>query len=230
MENTSTPYNYSRFKPSFYDLENFPGPKPGEQFPSLILNDRKGNKVSIEDYKDKWIVVESGSVTCPQYVGNIDSMRNLQDKYPDVVFLVLYVREAHPGNKISSHKSYEEKCTSAALTEGYGEFRPVLVDTLEGPYHQKLGKLPNFVYILNPEQQIVFRSDWNVSNEIDRVLSKSDPKEIFLDDHFEPKLAHPLLAAKVLFNAGWIAFLDIVLGLPRLIIMHFKSKKIKRFS
>jgi Iodothyronine deiodinase len=229
LDSHHQPYNYARFKPKFYDLEHFPGPKPGEKFPSIQLNDGKGNEIPIDHYKGEWVVIETGSVTCPQYVANINFMKDLQEKYPKVEFLLLYIREAHPGNKIPSHKTFEEKCMRANLSKKYDEFRPAFIDDLDGHTHKKLGMLPNCIYILNPEQVVVFRSDWNVPMEIDRVLKKSDPEAIFLDDHFEPKPAPPLLATKVLLNAGWESFLDLILGLPKLINMHFKTKNIKRF-
>jgi len=156
-------------------------------------------------------------------------MKALYQKYPDVTFLILYVREAHPGNKLKPPGSYEEKRQRAQKTKDFNEFRTLLVDTVEGQCHQSLGIRPNFVYILNPSREVVFRSDWNVPDEVDNILFERNPKKFFERDHFEPHLAHPVLAIQVLMKAGILALVDIVLGLPQLLRMHIKSKKITKF-
>ena len=58
-----------------------------------------GKKISLSDYKDKWLVLETGSLTCPMFVKNINPLRDVRAKHPDVEFLVIYVREAHPGSR-----------------------------------------------------------------------------------------------------------------------------------
>ena len=70
------------------------------------LTDLNGNAVNLEDYKGKWLVIESGSLTCPMYVKRKALLEN-QGKHPDVEWLVVYVREAHPGEKAAQVKSIE---------------------------------------------------------------------------------------------------------------------------
>ena len=93
-------YNYPRFKMSNYELGYFPGPKAGDQVDyGYTFTDLNGKAVNLEDYKGKWLVIESGSLTCPMYVKNVKAFARLTEKYPDVEWLVVYVREAHPGEE-----------------------------------------------------------------------------------------------------------------------------------
>ena len=65
-------YAYPRFKMSNYELGYFPGPKAGETVNyDYTLTDLDGKEGSLSDYKRKWLVIESGSLTCPMYVKNV---------------------------------------------------------------------------------------------------------------------------------------------------------------
>ena len=71
-------YNYPRFKMSNYELGYFPGPKAGEVIDyDYKLTDLDGNEVELSDYKGKWLVIESGSLTCPMYVKNVKPFANV---------------------------------------------------------------------------------------------------------------------------------------------------------
>ena len=62
-------YNYERFRMENYELGYFPGPKAGDHVNyDYIFHDLEGNEVLLNDYKGKWLVIESGSLTCPMYV------------------------------------------------------------------------------------------------------------------------------------------------------------------
>ena len=72
-------YNYPRFKMSNYELGYFPGPKAGEVIDyDYKLTDLDGNEVELSDYKGKWLVIESGSLTCPMYVKNVKPFAKLK--------------------------------------------------------------------------------------------------------------------------------------------------------
>lgn len=223
-------YNYPRFKASYYDLDHFKGPKPSQGFSLFSLKNTEGETVNLTSFKKKWIVLETGSFTCPQYIDNIDKMKDLQKKFPEIVFLILYVREAHPGNKVKPAISHLEKQTLAKrVQQDYQETRPILVDTIEGVIHQSIGSRPNSVYVITPQGKVFFRSDWNVPEKLEEALRKRDQESYLENDHFEPKLAHPLVAIKVILKAGILALFDIIKALPKLMLMHLKSKKITKF-
>ena len=51
--------------------------------------------MKLEDFKGKWVVIETESITCSMYVKNFGGVAKLREKYPDVEFLRVYMREAH---------------------------------------------------------------------------------------------------------------------------------------
>ena len=174
-------YNYNRFKTSNYDYEKFPGPKAGETMLDFTLHTMDGEKVSLSDYKGQWVVLETGSLTCPMYVKNIKPIDKVKEKYPDVKFLVVYVREAHPGSRRGAHEDLEAKTEMAREVQAdYGEKRDILVDDVDGTMHQAYGSFPNMIYIIDPEGTVVYRCDWSFAKHIDRVLQDRpniDPSE-----------------------------------------------------
>jgi len=115
-------YNYQRFKLSDYDLTQFPGPRAGDKMPDFTLYDQQGNAVRLSDFRGKWVVIETGSTSCMMYARHVSAANQLAEKYPDVEFLVVYVREAHPGRKLPAHRSLEQKLEmSKTLAPLYGE-------------------------------------------------------------------------------------------------------------
>ena len=144
-------YNYDRFKLEHYDLADFPGPRPGEPFPDFELLDASGASVPLSGYRGKWLVLETGSLTCNMYARHIKAMSGIRGKFPDVEFLLLYVREAHPGSRVPQHASMSDKADNAALLEdAYGENRQVLIDNMDGGVHRALGSHPDMIYIVDP--------------------------------------------------------------------------------
>lgn len=125
-------YNNPRFQVKQYDFDLFVGPAAGEKFKDFSPTDLEtGEPVKLSDFAGKWVVFETGSSTCSMYTKNIPDMGAVAKDFPDVEFLLVYVREAHPGERLHQHKNYDEKATAAKLLKPrYGENRRVLVDSL----------------------------------------------------------------------------------------------------
>ena len=215
-------YNYSRFRMSVYELGYFPGPKAGEKVDyGYTLTDLNGNTVNLEDYQDKWLVIESGSLTCPMYVKNVKPYSKLKEKYPDVEWLVVYVREAHPGERAAQATSIEEKINYAKRSrDDYGESRPIAVDTVDGKWHHDWGLLPNTVYVINPEGMVIYRADWSFAQNVDRVLQNRN--KINTNEHIPIIGAAPWITIPVTLKGGWIALFDILIIFPKVYYEHFK--------
>ena len=212
-------YNYDRYSMSEYDLGSFPGRKAGEQADDFTLFTTDGGEVGLSDYRGRWLVIETGSITCSMYVRNIGGVRRLRDKYPDVEFLLVYVREAHPGSRLKPPASQREKLElGRRLKEIYGDPRDVLVDTLDGEMHRGYGALPNMVYVVDPEGQVVYRCDWAFPKKIDRVLANRPGIE--KNEHEQIITAAPWIMAPVVLRGGWDALWDLTVALPGLIWAH----------
>lgn len=216
-------YNYKRFRMDNYELGYFPGPKAGETMNyDYTFHDLEGNEIQLKDYMGKWLVIESGSLTCPMYVKNVKPFEKLKDKYPDVEWLVVYVREAHPGSRIKPPSSIDEKIDMAKRSmSDYGEERKMVVDSVDGRWHHEWGLLPNMVYVINPQGQVIYRADWAFAKNVDRVLSNRDT--IDTNEHIVILGTPPWVFIPVTLKAGWIALWDILVGLPALLINHVKA-------
>lgn len=222
------PYLRPRFSPSHYDLSAFPGPRAGEPARDFTLYDLDGNPVKLSDYRGKWVVLETGSATCSMYTKNIPGIKQLETEFPDVEFLVVYVREAHPGERLSQHKSFDDKQRAAALLKPrYGENRPILIDTLEGEMHRVYGLLPNIVYIINPEGIVHYRCNWATIDGIRNALKDRD--SIHTDENADMlKLwrdRDTFNSLRTMWTGGFIALWDFAKAVPRLLKGHRVADK-----
>jgi len=215
-------YNYERFKMSNYELGYFPGPKAGETANlDYTFTDLDGKEIKLSDYKGKWLVIESGSLTCPMYVKNVRPFDDLKKKHPDVEWLVVYVREAHPGEKAKPAQSIDDKIAFAKRNrDDYREDRKIIVDDVKGTWHHDWGLLPNMVYVINPEGQVIYRADWSFAKNVARVLDNRD--HIVRDEHIVIIGAAPWITIPVTLKGGWIALWDILKIFPKVYYEHFK--------
>jgi hypothetical protein len=215
-------YNHGRFRLSDYDLTQFPGPKAGEPAPDFGLTGLDGDPLHLSSFRGRWLVLETASVSCMMYARNVDKIGLLRKKYPDVEWLVVYVREAHPGRRRPAHRDMAQKLALAKSLKGdHGEMRTVVADTLAGDMHRAYGSLPNMVYVLNPDGQVVYRCDWLSVPELDRVLAKRPDMETnqhtLTDDLHYPSV---WLTAKILWRSGIAAVWDFLRAAPQLLPTH----------
>ena len=121
-------YNRPRFTVMQYDWDVFKGPRAGEPAIDFPLTGLDGKEVRISDFRGKWLVIETGSSTCSMYTKNIPGMKELRAQHPDVEFVLAYVREAHPGERLHQHQTFDEKRNAAkTLARKDAEARPLLV-------------------------------------------------------------------------------------------------------
>lgn len=215
-------YNLSRFRLSDYDLTQFRGPVVGDTAPDFELTGADGKPVQLASFRGRWLVIETASVSCMMYARNVSRIGLLQQKYPEVEWLVVYVREAHPGRQRPAHQDMTQKLILARmLQDDYGETRLVAADSLNGEMHRAYGSLPNMVYVLSPEGKVVYRCDWLTVPELDRVLGQRPNQEsnwhTLTDDLHYPSIA---LTMKILWRSGIVAIWDFLLAVPRLIPTH----------
>ncbi len=215
-------YNYERYRMSNYDLSRFDGPKAGEELIDFKLTALDGGEVSLSDYKGKWLVLETGSLTCPMYVKNIDPLREVKAKHPDVVFLVIYVREAHPGARRGPSAGMAEKIALATeMKDAFGEHREILVDSIDGAMHQAYGSMPNMVYIVKPGGEVIYRCDWSFAKNIDKVLQERD--RLHTEEHVRIVGAAPWITVPVCLKGGWDALWDLAKAMPFIAWAHLKQ-------
>jgi thiol-disulfide isomerase/thioredoxin len=147
------------------------GPRIGQAAPDFELSDLDGRAVRLSDLRSRPVVLEFGSYTCPLFSDRVPAMEQLAREQGEAVFLVIYVREAHPGENQGPHRSLAEKRSAAhklALEEALA--RRVLVDTLEGATHRAYGGAWNPVYVIGSDGRVVLRQAWNHPADVAAAL------------------------------------------------------------
>ncbi|QUR65806.1 peroxiredoxin family protein [Mycobacterium spongiae] len=215
-------YNYARFRPSEQQREQIlvhglGGPKIGDLATDFRATDLDGTEVALSDFRGKVVVLETGSASCPMFEQHITRMNALAYRFPDVVFLVLYTREAHPGSNLRPHRSPADKIAAATLLRRQDqEGRRILIDSLDGEVHRAYGSMPNTVHLIDADGTVVFRSMWNDPTTVGEALTKmvagADPSE--LEPRFRP--APPAVMWRILRRAGRQALWDMALASRKL--------------
>ena len=235
-ETRNQSYNYRHFGPEYYDFRTFDGPKPGDRAPNFEAVTLEGETVEISDFRGRWVVLETGSITCPITDSKVHVMDELQKQFEDVVFILLYTREAHPGEHYDAHSSLEAKLERArTFANEYDVERTVLVDDIEGTAHRKYGGMPNSVHIVNPDGVVVMRGDWNDIQTVTDVLENGDENSIYDRDIYRGRpvfFTEKKGVLRVLVDAGPRAVWDFIKNAPALALMHlkkeFRSKRSER--
>lgn len=102
-------------------------------------------------------------------MAEVPPLEKLWHQYRDrgFEFFILYVREAHPGEKVPHHASFQQKVGHASRYRDEENISlPILVDNLEGQLHKEYGLLPNMIYVINKQGIIVYKSDWTDADEL----------------------------------------------------------------
>lgn len=159
-------YRYKRFTTSllFRDLRFArKAAGPGDAFPSFDLVATDGSHLTNSIvFGDKPVLMIFGSMTCPMTASAAPSVQQLYDEFgARVDFIMLYVREAHPGENYGQAETIEEKLRNAqALKEFYDIPWTVAADNVDGELHRALDPKPNSAYLMNNDGTILFRSLW----------------------------------------------------------------------
>ena len=152
------------------------GPQPGDRAPDFELRSLQGDKISLSAFHgDKNVVLTFGSATCPATAASIRGMNDLCDEYAgdEVEFFFVYVREAHPGERLGAHSSMDDKIDAAERLRKDEEIEmPILVDELDGRVHKKYGGLPNSTFLIDKSGRVAFRALWTRPGVVEEALEE----------------------------------------------------------
>ncbi len=211
-------YNYDRFRVGLYNLDQLTGPEVGEEAPDFVAETLGGHEIHLSDYRGRLVVLVTGSYTSPQYIDKIGAMNLVAQRYPEATFLTLYVREAHPGNKVPSHRNIEDKRALAQRTVNEdGERAELLIDDLNGSAHRMYGGLPNSGYVIDERGTVVARGAWNNPRVVEKALDRIKSGESLSGIRSDLIPVSPLTMARVLNRAGEDALNDVLAALPSLV-------------
>ena len=220
-------YNNPRFRVSDYNFEMFVGPRAGDDLKDFTLTElATGDAVKLTDFAGKWVVIETGSSTCSMYTKNIPDMKQIAGEFADVEFLLVYVREAPPGERLGPHQNMDDKIKAAKLVAPrYAEHRRVLVDNLDGDFHRAYGSMPNVIYIIRPDGKVHYRCNWATPAAVRSALNDRDNYHTqenadTLSLRAGRKKAHMI---RTMWTGGTIALYDFFRGMPLTLARHYKT-------
>jgi hypothetical protein len=146
------------------------GPEPGWPMPDFDLPTVSGGRVRKSDFAGRRpVLLTFGALTDPMTASAAPILKRLHREFGEAVaFVTVYVREAHPGERIPQPSTPEWKAQHARmLRERDGLSWTVAVDDLDGTLHRALGSNSNAAYLMDPAGNVAFRTLW--SND-ERVL------------------------------------------------------------
>lgn len=115
-----------------------------------------------------------GSLTCPVTESAVPGLKTLHAIYGSRVrFVMVNVREAHPGKALPQPKTTDQKWQRAKeLKRRHDLPFEVALDDIDGTFHRSLGARPNSAYIIDHRGRILFRAQWaNETSAIGEALS-----------------------------------------------------------
>ena len=169
-------YNYAHFDFTKESLEKLHwhehAPALGATVEDFELPVIDGNEWRLSDCLGAPVVIEFGSFTCPIFCGRIEAMEDLAASFPDATFVIIYVREAHPGEVTPSHDGMEDKIAAATRLQSSEQIqREILLDHVDGSIHRRFGANYNGVFVLDAQARVVLRRRWNEPSDVRRALS-----------------------------------------------------------
>lgn len=172
-------YRYKRLTPKLlFDDFSFDkrSPQPGDKAPEFELQTVDGKTIQSADIlSGRPVLLTFGSMSCPMTASSISPLQRLHAEFGDKVdFLMLNVREAHPGENIVQPDTFDEKLEHArAMKKQFDIPFSVAVDDIDGTLHRALDTKPNAAYLIDIDGTIAFRSLWAADeNGLREALTK----------------------------------------------------------
>lgn len=165
-------YRYPRFTRQILrcDMAFRGGSHPGEPMPDFDLPTTNNSRARKGDFVGRRpLFLACTSITCPMAATMGPGLRRLHAEFGDQVdFIMLYVREAHPGEHFPQPETLEQKIEHACAYQELEAFPwPVAVDSADGDLHRALDPRPNAAYLMDTSGNVAFRA---LASNDERVL------------------------------------------------------------
>ena len=122
-------------------------------------------------WTSKPLVIEFGSFTCPYCAAESPLLDAAAVRHPEANWVFIYTREAHPGELVRYHDSFERKLANARLLrDELGIKRSILVDDLAGSVHREYGTMPKMIWIIDRGGQVAYKADWTIAANAEAFL------------------------------------------------------------
>jgi hypothetical protein len=136
------------------------GRDPGWPAPDFDLPTAQGGRARRVEHLGRPLLVCFASLTDPVAAGAAPALKRLHREHGgDVAFLTVYVREAHPGDRIRQPATADWKLRHARMYQERDAIPwPVAVDDLEGTFHRALGGNGASVHLVDASGNVAFRA------------------------------------------------------------------------
>lgn len=150
------------------------GPGDHVSLPDLQLVD--GSTLRWPEASDRRpILIVFGSLTCPVTESAAEGLVRLHATYGHAIrFVLVNVREAHPGARVPQPRAAAAKLANARDLKARHRIPfEVAADDIDGTLHRAFGGRPNSAYVIDFDCRILFRAQWaNETAAIGRALAE----------------------------------------------------------
>ena len=210
-------------------------PGPGDRVPDFDLPTLSGGRfASIDLIESGPVLMIFGSYTCFVTDSAAPGLNELYARFADRVrFVMVDVREAHPGKAVPQPETLDEKMAHAGLLRDLHGFEfEVVVDGIDGTLHRVLSPKPNSAYILGKNGTLLFRAQWAndtkaLAAALDAVAASEPPSRSQSGGLVRPMLRLLRNIAPVLDRAGGGAWPDMWRVVPPMAATGFAFKTLR---
>jgi len=138
-------------------------PRPGDRLPEFDLPTVDGDRISTRDFVGhKPLLLITGSYSCPMTASSDPVLKEFYNEFGnDIAFVMVQVREAHPGEHSEQPHSMEEKLKYAKALKVRDELPwPIVIDEADGGLHHALDEKPNALWLTDRDGVIIYRALW----------------------------------------------------------------------
>ncbi len=207
-------------------------PGPGDRVPDFDLPTLGGGRFRSADLRETGpALLIFGSYTCPVTDSAAPGLKELHARFGDRVrFVMVDVREAHPGKAAPQPETPDEKMAHAEqLRDLHGFEFELAVDDIDGTLHRALSPKPNAAYVLGKDGAILFRAQWandtkGLAAALDAVATGESPSRSQSGGVVRPILRQLRYMAPVFDRAGGGAWSDMWRVAPPMAAIGFALK------
>ena len=162
-------------------------------------------------------------------VSSLPNLNRLESHFGDrVQFVLVQVREAHPGAELNQPLTQQEKRERAQhMREAMGVRWPVLVDDIDGSLHRMLDTMPNSLHIVGTDGEILYRAllagDAGVEDAIASIVAGDRPRRAESQSML-PMLESAGFIHDTLVRAGAGAYADVIKSAPPMAALALGAK------
>jgi len=205
-------------------------PGPGDRVPEFDLPTVDGGRFRASDLAGPALLI-FGSSTCPVTDNAAPGLNELYQRFGKRVrFVMVNVREAHPGKAFPQPRTPDAKMAHAKRLRNLHRFEfEVAVDDVDGTLHRALSPKPNSAYVLGAGGTILFRAQWAndtkaLAAALEAIVASKSPRRSQSGGMVTPMLRMFRNIAPALDRAGAGAWADMWRVAPPLAAVAFALK------